>query len=311
MQLKNIQSLTAFAPATCGNVIVGFDILGLAISNVGDKVTLTRRDDDQITIEKIDSADPLPTDPQKNVAAVVIDKMRHALDIKEGFSIHLQKGIALSSGMGGSAASGVAALTALNGFLEQPLSLEELANFAMAGEALSSGQAHSDNLVPALYGGITLTQQADPIKVIQLPVPDIYCVIVHPHLQLATRDARNALSATIPLSTHIQQSTYIATFISGLYQNDIGLIKDSLKDVVIEPQRAKLIVGFDDVKAAALEDGALGVSISGAGPSMIAFAVDATQAAKIGNAMRQAFAQHNVDSDVYVSPVSDKGASVI
>jgi homoserine kinase len=151
MQLnKHIQSVTAFAPATCANVAVGFDILGFPIDMLGDYVTLMRRNDDQLVIEKIESKDELPFDPNKNIAAAVVQKACTELNIKQGFSIHLRKEIALSSGMGGSAASAVAAIIAFNQFLMHPLSNADLIHYALYGEEIACGHGHVDNVIPAL-----------------------------------------------------------------------------------------------------------------------------------------------------------------
>lgn len=307
----SIKSVTAFAPATCGNAIVGFDILGLAIAGVGDSVTLTRREDKKILIEAIDSTDVIPLDPQQNVASLVIAQLSQDLALPFGFNIRINKGIPLSSGMGGSAASAVAALTACNRFLAVPLSQNKIADYALRGEAFcSGGQAHPDNIVPAIYGGITLTTQLEPIKVVCLPIPDVMCVLIHPALQLATRDARGVLAANVSLKTHTAQSAHLAGFISALYQQDLALLQECLHDVIIEPQRADLIKGFTSVKHAALAHGALGASISGAGPSILALTRTQLQATQVAEAMQAAFWQHGVASKAYLSPISQKGAHI-
>ncbi|HVV68271.1 MAG TPA: homoserine kinase [Gammaproteobacteria bacterium] len=309
--MHDLQTVTAYAPATCGNVIVGFDILGLAISNVGDKVTLTRRQDSALVITHISGIDSLPTDPKQNIASAVIAQLLADLNLNWGFDIELHKGIPLSSGLGGSAASAAAALMALNQFLPTPLSLTQLAHYAMLGEALCSGQAHPDNIVPALYGGITLITEQNPIQVVSLPIPDIVCVLVHPHLELTTRKARSILAASVPLHAHCVQSAYLAGFISALYQKDLNLIAQSLRDVIIEPQREQLVPGFSAVKKAALAKGALGASLSGSGPTVLAFARDAMQAEQVGLAMQAAFAKCGITSNIYLSPISQQGAYVM
>lgn len=309
--LNNLTKISAFAPATCANVAVGFDLLGFAIENVGDVVTLTRRDDSHIMIEKIESADELPLDPDKNTASAVVKYFCQDLNIKTGFSIHIKKGLALGCGMGGSAASSVAALIAVNGFLEKPLSKKELIKYALHGEKVAVGSAHSDNVIPCLYGGITLTQSLDPIRVLELPIPDIHVVIVHPHMRLDTKDSRSVLPQSILLTEHIQQSAYLAGFITALYQNDLNLLQASLHDCIVEPKRAKLIPGFSQVKKAALENGAFGASISGSGPSVFAFAPNKDKALNIATAMQAAFAAVNLQSDQYVSLISKQGAKIL
>lgn len=311
MLLNHATTISAFAPATCANVAVGFDLLGFAIENIGDIVTLTRRDDQQIIIESIESTEQLPLDPDKNTASAVVKYFCQDLNIHTGFSIKIKKGLALGCGMGGSAASSVAALVAVNAFLEQPLSTKELIKYALHGEKIAVGTAHSDNVIPCLYGGITLTQSINPIKVLELPVPDIYAVIVHPHMRLDTKASRAVLSKEILLTDHIQQSAYLAGFISALYTKDLDLLQASLHDCLIEPKRAPLIPGFAAVKQAAMDNGALGASISGSGPSIFAFAKNKEDAKNIAQAMQQAFTEYDLNSDQYISPISKQGAKVL
>ncbi len=311
MQNNDLKTVTAYAPATCGNAIVGFDILGLAIAGVGDKVTLTRRPDNALVISRITGNDAIPLEPKKNIASAVIAQLLADLNLDWGFDIELQKGIPLSSGMGGSAASAAAALVALNQFISTPLPLPQLAHYAMLGEGLFSGQAHPDNIVPALYGGITLITQLEPIHVVSLPVPEVICVLVHPHLELTTREARKILAATVPLKTHCVQSAHLAGFISALYEHDLNLMQQSLQDVLIEPQREQLVPGFIAAKQAALGQGALGASLSGSGPTVLAFARDQAQGKQIGAAMQEGFKLHGITSDLYLSPISQKGAGIV
>jgi homoserine kinase len=309
--LNNSTKISAFAPATCANVAVGFDLLGFAIENVGDIVTLERRDDNQIIIESIESPDTLPLDPDKNTASAVVKYFCQDLNIQAGFSIHIKKGLALGCGMGGSAASSVAALVAINAFLENPLTNPQLIKYALHGEKVAVGTAHSDNVIPCLYGGLTLTQSLNPIRILELPIPEIYAVIIHPHMRLDTKASRAVLSKDILLIEHIQQSAYLAGFISALYTKDLYLLQASLHDCIIEPKRATLIPGFAAVKQAALTNGALGASISGSGPSMFAFAPNHERAVQIAAAMQEAFAEYDLTSDQYISLISTQGAKVL
>lgn len=304
-----IKSATAFAPATCANVAVGFDLLGFPIATLGDQVTLTHTEHPGIYIESIESASTLPLDPDKNIASAVIKKFCHAHQLPMHFTLTLKKGIPIGSGMGGSAASAVAALVALNSLLKKPAPLESLAKTAIEGEAMVSGSPHADNVVPCLYGGMTLTRSMDPLHVIQLPIPNLYAVIVHPQLRVDTRDARAVLPAAFPLKIYIQQSANLASFISALYQEDFTLLKTCLTDVLIEPKRSPLIKGFDRVKKSALEHGALGASLSGSGPSVFALAKDALDAKAIQQTMIDAFSAESVKSKGWICKISKKGAA--
>lgn len=306
----NINSVTAFAPATCANMAVGFDILGFAMAGVGDTITLIKRDDENIVIESIDSNETLPLDVKKNTASVVIQQLCEDLNLKIGLSIQLKKGIALGSGMGGSAASAVAALTAFNGFLNQPLSRHELAHYALLGEEVASGQAHADNIVPCIFGGLTLIRSIDPIDVISLPIPNLFCVIVHPHHRVDTKEARSILKTELPLKDYVKQSANLAAFIVALYEKNNSLLQQSMFDVLIEPQRSVLVPGFYAVKNAALKAGALASSLSGSGPSVFALAQSHVEAEAIRAAMRACFKNEGLTSDAWVSQMSSKGAHV-
>ncbi|WP_419418391.1 homoserine kinase [Legionella sp. D16C41] len=305
---KSIQSVKAFAPATCANVAVGFDILGFAVDSVGDYVTVTKREDKKIIIEFIEAVEPLPFNSYKNTASVVIHKFCEALNLEIGFSISIKKGIPVSSGLGGSAASAVAALVACNNFLTAPLSTLELANFAVIGEQVSSGQPHADNIVPCLFGGLTLIHSQQPLKVINLPSPNLYCVLIYPHLQVPTRLARKVLKKTAPLAKYIQQSANLATFITSLYTNDHNLLKNALNDVLIEPQRAQFVPQFYRIKEAALQNGALGASFSGSGPTLFALTKTKKEAQKVAESMQLVLQENNIASNYWLSRINKTGA---
>lgn len=307
----SIIQATAFAPATSANLGVGFDILGLALDAVGDKVTLTKRTDGQIIIEKINSVTGLPLEPNKNTASYSLQKMCEELGISCGFSMQIDKGIAMGSGMGGSAASAVAAVVALNAFLETPVSREKLVEYALYGEEIASGGRHADNVAPCVFGGITLIRSLEPMEVINLPYPELSCVIVHPHLEVKTKSARNILKPELTLKKYVEQSAQLAATISAFYQQDIELLRRSMQDLIIEPQRAQLVAGYYDVKKAALESGAITATFSGSGPSMLAFCANKDAADKVVTAMLDAFKQHNVAADYWISPINPNGAYIL
>ncbi|MDD3266862.1 MAG: homoserine kinase [Burkholderiales bacterium] len=309
MLKTNIKTVTAFAPATSANLGVGFDIMGLALDAVGDKVTLTRRDDGQIVIDKINSPTGLPLEPNKNTASFALTKMCESLNITCGFSIQIDKGIAMGSGMGGSAASAAAAVVAMNAFLETPVSKEKLVEYALYGEEIASGGKHADNVAPCIFGGITLIRSSqDPVEVINLPHPDLECVIIHPHLQVETKSARGILKPEVSMKLYIEQSAQLAATIASLYRNDIELLRRSMQDLIIEPQRAQLVTGYFDVKKAALNAGAITATLSGSGPSLIAFATNKDEALKVRDAMVNAFSTHNIEADSWISPINPNGA---
>ena len=301
---------TAFAPASVGNVGVGFDILGHSIAGPGDRVSVHRIDEPVVRIDAIrGNAQALPLDPQRNTAGAALIAMRTALQLPFGFAIEIDKGIPFGSGMGGSAASAVAALVAANALLDTSLTRAALYPFALDGEAVASGGRHGDNVGPMLLGGLVLATH-DRLVPVATP-PNLHCALVHPHAVLETREARAALAGGYALGAFVAQSANLALLLAGCQQGDIELIRAGLDDVLIEPRRAPLIRGFAAVKQAALDAGALGASISGAGPSVFAWCADATGAHIVAERMRTAFTDAGLDSDAWVSPVAGPRAELI
>lgn len=303
---------TVFAPASVGNVAIGFDILGFAVDSLGDKITVTRRDAPGVGISRIHGiAGELPTDPTRNTAGQALLAMCEGLKLPFGFTMEIEKGIPLGSGLGGSAASAVGAVVAANAVLPEPVSKLELLKFAMQGEAVASGSLHVDNIAPSLFGGLVLTVGIDHPRVKQIPVPpDVRAVIMHPHMFLSTKQARSILKRTVDLSDFVWQTANLAGFISGCYTNDLDMIRASLEDVVIEPQRQALIPGFQEVRHAAMEAGALGCSISGAGPTMFAWARE-SNAAAVRSAMSREFERKSIQLDEWIVAIESAGARVI
>ncbi len=305
-------AVTAFAPATVANVGIGFDILGHTVDAVGDRVRLKRIDEPVVRIRAITGvAGELPVDPKSNTAGRAVQAMLAALKPGFGFEIEIDKGIPLASGMGGSAASAVAAVVAANALIESPEPRLKLLKFAMEGEIVASGSAHVDNIAPCLFGGLVLTVGIDHPRVKQIPVPaTVRCVLVHPHMHLGTREARAVLKSDVSRSDFVWQSANLAGFISGCYSNDLDMIRESFNDVIIEPQRQNLIPGFKDVQRGAMSAGALGCSISGAGPAIFAWS-EAQHAEAVRAAMVGAFLRHGLASDAWISLLENAGARVV
>jgi homoserine kinase len=307
-----LSDVTAFAPATVANVGIGFDILGHTVDALGDRVRIRRIDECVVRIHSISGiAKDLPVEPQRNTAGRAVQCMHESLKLKFGFELEIDKGIPLGSGMGGSAASAVAAVVAANALLEEPVARIDLLKFAMQGEVVASGSVHVDNIAPCLFGGLVLTVGIDHPRVKAIPVPaSLRCVIAHPHMYLGTREARALLKMDISRSDFVWQSANLAGFISGCYSNDLDMIRESFNDVIIEPQRQSLIPGFKDVKRGAMSAGALGCSISGAGPTVFAWA-EVQYAEAVRGAMRAAFASHGLECDHWVSTIENYGARVV
>jgi len=303
---------TAFAPASVGNIGVGFDLLGHTIDGPGDRATVRRIDAPEVRIVAIDGdvggSAQLPLQAERNTAGRALIELRERHGIEHGFELHLHKGIALGSGLGGSAASCVAALVAANAVLDAPLSREALYPLALVGEAVASGSMHGDNVAPMLLGGVVL---ATPTRMIALTAPPLFCAAVHPDFVLETRRAREALAAPYPLADFVRQSEHLALFLTGLARGDHALIAEGLRDVLVQPRRAPLIPGFAAVRDAALAHGALGASISGAGPTVFGWFAERDRAEGAAQAMQAAFAQVDLHSTAWVSPVNGPRAEVI
>lgn len=308
-------SARAFAPASVGNVGVGFDILGHVIEGAGDTVSVRRIDEPapigqgvRIAAIRGTTVD-LPLDAPSNTAGAALIAMREALALPFGFQVEIDKGIPLGSGMGGSAASCVAALVAANELLDAPLSREALYPFALVGEAVASGGRHGDNLGPMLLGGLVL---ATADKLAKIPVPTAWhSVLVHPEAVLETRRARAALQGSYELKEFVAQSANLALVLAGCHAGDASLVRAGLNDVLVEPRRAPLIAGFDAVKRAALDAGAMGASISGAGPSVFGWFETRTAAEAAAPKIQAAFAEAGFDSQAWVSPIDSPAARVL
>jgi homoserine kinase len=307
-----VQQATAFAPASVGNVAIGFDILGFSVDALGDRVTVARRAEPGVGIRAVRGvAGDLPKDPEKNTAGRALLAMQEVLSPGFGFEMEIEKGIPLGSGLGGSAASAVGAVVAANALLDKPCTKVELLKFAMQGEAVASGSLHVDNISPSLFGGLVLTVGIDHPRVKRIPVPlDVRAVILHPHMFLSTKQARAILSRTVAMSDFVWQTANLAGFISGCYTDDLEMIRASFEDVVIEPQRQALIPGFPDVRRASMEAGALGCSISGAGPTMFAWAV-AERAPAVMKAMHAEFIKRSIEVDKWIVEINSAGARVV
>lgn len=304
------ESASAFAPASVGNVASGFDLLGHAVEGPGDTVTATRAERPGVVIGSITGLVPdLPREPKGNTAAVAVQAMLDALEPGFGVRLDIHKGIALCSGLGGSAASATAAVVAANALLDSPLPHEALYPFALAGESIASGASHGDNLGSQLLGGLVLATRDN---LLQLPVPaSLHAVVVHPDCRVATREARAALRKPFDLGTVVAQQSNLAELICGCYENDLKRLARGLIDVMIEPRRAALVPELARVKAAAAENGAIGSAISGAGPTVVAWFDGREETRSAATAMQVVFESAGLTSQAWVTPVNAAGARLV
>lgn len=305
--------IKAFAPASVGNIGIGFDIMGLALEKPGDEVIARKSDTPGLRITKITGAGgKLPYEPEQNTAGMaVLRLLQHLGETGRGIELEIHKKMPINSGLGSSAASAAAATLAVSELLRTGLSKRELLPFAWAGEQIASGGAQGDNIAPSLLGGIILIRDNATFDVHRLHVPrGLFVVVVHPKMELRTRDARAILNPEVPLEKHIRHNANLASFVVGLFNGDLGLVGRSLRDEIIEPQRAAMIPGFYDVQEAAMMEGALGCSISGAGPSVFALCANSLVAENVSTAMQQAFGKHQLESQIYISLVNQEGAVI-
>ena len=298
----------ALAPGGIGNIGPGLDILGLALTGPGDHVAALRVSTPGVVIA--DSGSPeLPTDPTRNTAGIAaLEVLRRAGALEVGVSLTVTKGLPLAGGQGGSAASAVAGAVAVNRLLDSPLGAMELLDCALEAETTVSGR-HADNLAPALLGGICLVRHTDPLDVVALPVPaSLYIVVAHPAQRLATADAREVLPRFVERHRVISQLASVAALVAAFHNGDLDLLGRAIDDQIAEPAREPLLRGFAMAKAAALAAGALGGSISGAGPSSFFFARDDASSERVAAAVHAAYERSGVASTVRLARVAARGA---
>jgi len=301
--------VTVFAPATVANLGPGLDVLGLALAAPGDRVTACLSPGSGITIATVTGdGGALPLDPEKNTAGVAARETLARAGVTTGIALTLEKGMPIGSGLGSSAASAAAAAYAVNLLIGSPLRKAELVDPCLAAEAAVSGR-HADNVAAALLGGLILVRSIDPLDLVRLPVPEgLVVAVVTPRMELSTRAARAALPKEVPLASLVRNTANVGALVSACYSGDLGLLARCMTDAVATPARAPLIPGCAQVMEAALDAGALGSSISGAGPSIFALCRSERSAGEIAEAMTRAFAAHGLTSGAIVSPADCPGA---
>jgi homoserine kinase len=302
--------IAAYAPGSVSNVACGFDIMGFALDEPGDVVVAAPLDEQGVSIAAIHGdGGRLTMDPRKNTASAAVMTLLQRLETTRGVSLTIHKGLPLSSGIGSSGASAVAAVVAVNELLGRPAPMPMLLECAMAG----CGAVHPDNVTPSLYGGFILARSAQPPDIVRLPVPDgLACAVLHPRMEIETGAARRLIGDQVLLKDATRQWANVGGLVAALYTSDLGLLSRSLVDHIAEPKRASLVPGLAEIKTAAMSAGALGCSLSGSGPSVFALAATLEIARQAGNAMQDAFGRaSNVGADLWVCPVGRKGARIV
>ena len=304
-------AVKVIAPATVANLVCGFDVLGMALSDPNDEIEIRlNNENSQIRIVHTDDYN-LSTDPAKNVIGAALKAMQEEGGVGVGFDITIKKNIKPGSGLGSSAASSAGAVVAANSLLNDKFSKEDLVRFAMHGEKLASGVKHADNIAPCIYGGITLIRSIHPLDIVPLSFPPLYVAVVHPQIEVKTSDARQILRKEVQLKDAIRQWGNIAGLVAGFIKGDYSLIGRSLEDVIIEPVRSILIPGFYELKQRAKEAGALGGGISGSGPSIFMLCETERIAKDVEKEMQLVFDQIGIEYKTYVSTVNDNGIKIV
>lgn len=306
-----MDEIKVFSPATVANLSCGFDVLGCCLDNVGDEMTFRKNNLKELRITKI-TGQELPFEIEKNVAGVAVKTMLEVLGEKQGFDIEIDKKIRVGSGIGSSAASAAGAVFAINLLLNDPFTAKQLIPFAMAGEQLASGNAHADNVAPALLGGFCLVRSYEPLEVINLPSPqELRMVILHPLIEIKTQDSRSILRHTVSLKKAVDQWGNLGALVSALYTNDYDLLGRSIQDGIIEPIRSILIPYFEDIRQVALKNGALGCGISGSGPSIFALCGGDESAEKVRDGIRKFYDSTLIAFDLHLSKINSEGVKVL
>jgi homoserine kinase len=308
-----MQKIQVFAPASVANVSCGFDVLGFAVHRPGDMVEMVLNDGATVSLDHVEGDEGrLPRETEQNIASAVVINFLKYLGKTQGVGMKLFKQMPFGSGLGSSSASAVAGLVAINELMGNPLTREELLPFAMEGERLASGNAHADNVAPALLGGLVLIRSYEPLDVIRLPYPDSLCAaLVYPHVEIPTMAARKIIKSSIPMKNAIRQWGNVAGLVAGFTTNNMELIGRSMEDVIVEPIRAMLIPMFYEMRELAMENNALGFGISGSGPTVFALCDNENTAKHITETLHDLLENAGLESTTYVSGINKEGPVVL
>ena len=300
------KSIRVNATASVANVSCGFDCLGFSIKGPSDVIRIEEKKTAGIEIIVTGKkSNDIPLDPKKNTAGKALLSFLNEVSEEPKYKIHIEKGIPPGSGLGSSAASAVSSVFGINALLDYPLNDHELLIHAMEGESAASGSLHADNVAPVLFGGIVLIRSYDPLDTISLPVPEnLFCTAVLPDVAVNTFEARKILPENITLGSAVEQSSNLAGFIAGLYEEDYELIGKSMIDLFAEPHRSKLIPHYMKLKNSAFESGAIGCGISGSGPSIFALSKSEEIAENIGENFCNSYIKYGINSISYHSKIN-------
>ena len=307
-----MNSISLHAPATVANLSCGFDVLGVCIKEPFDEITITKNVNSNviISIEKSPFSN-IPSDPKQNTGGIPAELIIKDYNLDYGFNINIKKGIPLCGGLGSSAATAAGVVYGINKFLDNKMSLNTMIKYALEGEKISSDSQHADNIAPCIRGGLVLIRDTKSLDIINIPIDELFFAIIHPDVKIDTKTARKILPDKVNLSDAINQWGNIAALTYGFSSNNIDLIKRSMTDYIIEPIRSRLIPGYDAIKSRALDNGAIGCSISGSGPSIFALCQTKNIAKKNIVEMEKVLEHLSINYHSYISPINRQGIEIL
>src|SRR6187551_82280 len=306
--------LKVTAPASVSNLACGFDTMGVAIDVVSDEIIGRLVDEPGVRIvEMTGYKKEIPYEANQNVAAITATSLLKYLGEEgRGIELRIHKNIPGGSGLGSSAASATAAAVLVNELLNRPLDKRALIPFALDGEVIASGARHGDNIVPAMIGGLVLIRDINTYDYHRIDTPSgLFMAILLPDILISTKSARSILRPDVPLESMVRQAANLGSFVIGMHNSNLELVKRSMEDYVIEAQRKHLIPHFDKIKETAMKLGALGCSISGAGPAIFALCQEKLMATDIASAMKQIYDQHKLESRTFVGAFNLEGTVLV
>lgn len=306
-----MKTVKVFSPATVANVACGFDAMGFAFEGAGDLIEMRLIDGDEIEYKNI-SGVALPEEREKNLMTPALRAIMDDLGERRGVEVTVIQKILPGSGIGSSASAASSAVFGYNALVEGGYTNEELINFALEGERMASGATHADNVAPAMLGGVVLVRDYTPLDIVRIkPAKKLYCAIVHPFIEVKTKDSRSVLRPEIPMSVAVRQWANLGSMVAGMLQGDLGLISRSLQDHVAEPYRKKFIPGYDILKLRLSDAGVLGSNISGSGPSVFALCESKKIAERAVEVMKNHFTSRGIECETFASPISEEGTRLI
>lgn len=303
--------IKVFAPASVANVAVGFDVLGFALEAPGDEIIVREGKQPGLMISEIQGAGgKLPYDIMKNTAGYAAHRLLQFVgETDRPLEMEIHKKMPFGSGLGSSAASAAAGVFAVNEFLKTGLTKYEILRFAVEGEQVADGAFHADNVAPALLGGMIMIRDNETLDIKKLHIPSgLFVSVIYPHIEILTKESRGILKQEVSFKDVIRQQGNLGAFVAAMYTSDFGMIGRSLQDLLVEPQRAHLIPHFYTMKEQAMNAGALGFSISGAGPSMFALSDNSGIAEKINEQANLLYQKNKVPVTTYLSKINHEGA---